>query len=85
VSLSEIFENAFWKIYERNNSIWELLDALEDALKADPRACGEPHPDHANNGCWVYEFPSLARLPRASVLYQIRDDGIVMLWALRIT
>ena len=71
-------------MYETNNAIYEVLDALEEALKFDPRVCGEPHPDYANNGCWIFEFPALARLPKCAVLYEIKDDEEeVMLWALR--
>jgi hypothetical protein len=85
VYLSEIFVAAFWKQYEVNNGIWELLESLEDAIKANPREVGEPHPDHVKNGCWVHQFPEIERLPNTSVLYVIDDNnGVITLWSLRV-
>jgi hypothetical protein len=84
--LSEIFVVAFWKQYEANNGIWDLLDSFEDAIKVDPRAIGEPHPDHTHNGCWVHQFPLIERLPITSVLYGIDDENrTVTLWSIRVT
>jgi hypothetical protein len=57
---------------------------MEDALKCDPYAYGEKHPDHAGNGCWIHEFPRFKWSPFVAVIYTVDEDaGVVMLWSLR--
>ena len=55
---------------------------MEEALRYDPHAYGEQHTDHANNGCWVYEFPRFVWLPFAAVMYSVdNENGVVTLWS----
>jgi hypothetical protein len=59
---------------------WEILDSLDDALRYDPYAAGERHPDLPDRFC-VYQSPPLARLPTVYVLYEVDEAaGVVLLW-----
>ena len=56
LEFSDLFERRFWRAYELNPRLWDLLDSAEEALLFDPRSYGEPHPDHNNNGVGSMSF-----------------------------
>jgi hypothetical protein len=61
------------------------LLALELALQADPRSCGEPHLTYPGNAeMWVAYIPAIATAPSVRVLYQVvgEDEGYVTLWSI---
>jgi hypothetical protein len=75
-----IFEAAYAKRAGEGDVFWELFDHIWDALEVNPRSIGEQHTGF-DGTCWVYESPSISRLPRLYVLYQISDGaGLVWLW-----
>jgi hypothetical protein len=79
--VSEIFETAYW---QRLGSVdpcgfEELLLNFQELAEVNPRMMGSPHP--RLDGVWVFEGPSLARLPRVAFHYSIDDKaGKVTLW-----
>lgn len=79
--LSPIFEAAFHKRGASNPGFLELLDSLEAGIQYNPRSVGEPHPGYECGNYWVHESPPAIRLPRAFILYEIRDEaGKAVLW-----
>ena len=73
-SYSLIFETAFWKEYDNNNVVREIIDAFDDSVKHDPYTSGEKHINWLERQIFVYESPSLVRLPKVRVLYEIIED-----------
>ncbi len=46
---------------------------------------GEPHLGFPGGKVWVYQSPSLIRIPAVNILYEINDnDGVVLCWSLRL-
>ncbi len=80
--LTELFEAAFWKRNTADDVAFiEVLDALELGIKYDPRSVGEQHPAFTSGNYWTYEPPSIKRLPRVMILYEIIDgERLVLLW-----
>jgi hypothetical protein len=75
VSLSPIFEAAFWRRGAEDDAFWDLLENLEASLCFDPYSVGERHPAFPNGKCWVWESPDIERLPKVVVLYTIDDEN----------
>ncbi|WP_119388537.1 hypothetical protein [Taklimakanibacter lacteus] len=65
----------------QDESVWEIFDIFETALKADPYSPGEPHPAYKTGKLLIYESPPVSRLPTIIVLYEIfEEEGVIKLW-----
>jgi hypothetical protein len=85
MSISPLFEAAFYKRTDNSDYIWELLDALEWAVERAPRLCGERHPGYVDCEMWVWESPPISRFPRVAILYEIVEaHRRVILWNFKI-
>jgi len=47
---------------------------INDGMEYNPYAMGIPHPSESMQNVWVYESPSIRRLPKARILYKILDE-----------
>lgn len=57
----------------------ELLQNFQELAERNPYMLGLPHSNLPN--IWVFESPSLNRLPRVSISFEIDEQrGNVMLW-----
>jgi hypothetical protein len=81
MSISPLFEAAFYRREALDSGFWDVLDSIEYAVCADPRSCGEPHPAFPLGNIWIYESPALVRIPKTYILYEINEQrGHVILW-----
>jgi len=75
--ISELFEAAYHRHRNQisHTDFLDLLNAFNDGVKKNPRACGEMHPVFPDGKYWVYESPPIARLPKICMLYEIDDQA----------
>lgn len=51
-------------------------------MSFNPNAMGQPHPSFGRRGMWVYETPSIGRLPVCRILFEIvPSEMVVHLWS----
>jgi len=74
MTLTPLFERAFLKRAASLSSCWEILDFLDQSIRADPRSVGEPHLGFPEGNIWIYESPPIERIPTFYILYRIDDE-----------
>jgi hypothetical protein len=74
MTLTPLFESAFWKRGAPRNGCWEILDFLDESIRVDPRSIGVPHPGFTEGDIWIFESPPISRIERVYILYRIDDE-----------
>ena len=74
MTLTPFFESAFLKRGAPRNGCWEILDFLDDSIRADPRSIGVPHPGFPGGDIWIFESPPITRLEKVYIIYRIDDE-----------
>jgi hypothetical protein len=50
------------------------LDSIEEVLRVDPYAAGEPLPEYEDENLWIWRSPPIARLPTMVIVYRIEKS-----------
>lgn len=84
-----IFEAAFWRAVKSgeitHTDLLDLLDGFEHSSSENPYRLGVKHP-RLGGELYVYQSPSLTRLPSVYFLYEVNaHDGKLLLWNLNIS